>query len=246
MRSRDNKNKCVFQMSNSVNKLPNHVGIIMDGNSRWADKNGFDKYFGHKKGIEIAKIAVKTALELGVKHLSLYAFSTENWNRPSEEVSWLMHLLKVYLHSETKSLVKQGVSVKIIGDLSRLQDDLRNEIEETVSATSKNTKMHLYIAFSYGGRQEILDACKKAIASGVEPQDLTLDSFGDFLYVPDMPDLDLVIRTGKARRISNYMLWHIAYAELYFTDEYWPEFSESVFHRAIEFFSKSNRTFGRR
>lgn len=233
-------------MNQNIKKIPNHVGIIMDGNSRWAESNKLDKYFGHRKGVEAAKIAVNAALDSRIKHLSLYAFSTENWNRPIDEIEWLIGLLRIYLKSEKKHLIQNGIQLHIIGSLTALPSSLVQEIEGIIEATSNNIRMHLYIAFSYGGRQEIVDACKKFAHSDMSLEELSVDNFNKFLYAPSMPELDFVIRTGGMCRISNFLLWHIAYAELYFIDKYWPDFSQNDFMNAIEYFGDAKRTFGKR
>lgn len=222
----------------------NHLAIIMDGNARWAAKHGKAKADGHAAGAENAKKILPHALNLGVKYLTLYTFSSENWQRPVKEVSMLIKLLKNYLHNETKILKDKQIKFQVIGDLSKLPSALVKKINESTEATKNNTKMTVTIAFSYGSRAEIANACQAAIDSGITT--ITEDNFKNFLYDPKMPDVDVLIRTGGCHRISNFLLWQASYAELYFLDTLWPDFGKKDLADTIEDYSKRTRYFGAR
>ena len=222
----------------------NHLAIIMDGNARWATKHGKAKSDGHNAGAENAKKILPHALKLGVKYLTFYAFSSENWQRPVKEVSTLLNLLKNYVKNETKILKEQQIKFQVIGDLSKLPSPLVKKIKESTEATKNNTKMIVTIAFSYGARAEIANACQAAIDSGVKK--ITEDNFKNFLYDPEMPDVDVLIRTGGCHRISNFLLWQASYAEIYFLDILWPDFGEKDLANTIEDYSKRTRYFGAR
>lgn len=226
-----------------TNKLK-HLAVIMDGNARWAEQNGRTKAFGHKRGAESAKALVKNAAELGIEHLTIYAFSSENWTRPESEISVLLDLLGYYIKNEIKNFKKNQIRLKVVGDLSKLSEGLQQKIAETIEATQNYSKLTLTIAFSYGSRDEILRACQKAIDSGVPK--ITEDKFKNFLYDPKMPDVDLLIRTSGVYRISNFLLWQAAYAELYFIDKFWPDFNKEDLLLAMENYSKRKRNFGGR
>lgn len=221
-----------------------HLAIIMDGNARWARERGLPKSDGHKKGAETAKSLLPAATKLGIKYLTLYAFSSENWRRPASEVSILLKLLSYYVKNETKILSKYQIKLRVIGNLEKLSPTLKEEINNAVALTKNNNKMIVTIAFGYGGRAEIVDACQKAIDSGA--QKMSEENFAKFLYDPEMPDVDLLIRPGGLYRISNFLLWQIAYAELYFTEKYWPDFNEDDLKAAIEDFKQRKRSFGGR
>jgi len=220
----------------------NHLAIIMDGNARWAELHGKTKAEGHKKGAETAKALLPVAAKLGVKYLTLYAFSSENWQRPADEVSVLINLLSYYVKSETKILNENGIKLKIIGNLTKLSGNLQEKILKAVEATKDNNKMTVTIAFGYGGRDEIIQACQKIIDSEVKT--ITEEQFKNFLYDPEMPDVDLLIRTGGLFRISNFLLWQIAYAELFFSNKFWPDFTEQDLQTAITDYSNRKRSFG--
>lgn len=221
-----------------------HLAIIMDGNARWAAQNGKTKSEGHNVGAENAKKILQHALKLNIKYLTLYAFSSENWKRPVKEVSMLISLLNHYVRSETELLQKHQIKLQVIGDLGKLPSPLVNKIEEVMEATKNNTKMTVNIAFSYGAREEIAYACQKAINSGAEK--ITEDNFKEFLYDPKMPDVDTLVRTGGTHRISNFLLWQISYAEIYFLDKFWPDFNEEDLNQIIENYSQRTRNFGTR
>ena len=221
-----------------------HLAIIMDGNARWAAKNGKTKSEGHNIGAENAKKVLQHVLDLNIKYLTLYAFSSENWQRPVKEVSMLINLLNQYIKGETKLLQKHQIKLQVIGDLSKLPSSIVKKIEKTMDATKNNTNMTVNIAFSYGAREEIANACQKAIDSGVKK--ITENNFKDFLYDPEMPDVDILIRTSGVHRISNFLLWQISYAEIYFLDKFWPDFNKEDLNEIIENYSKRKRNFGTR
>ena len=227
---------------------PVHVAIIMDGNGRWAKSRNVPKAAGHKKGAGSIKTVIKCAIEANVSYLTLYGFSSENWNRPSIEVSDLMGLLRFYLKSEIPNLHKEGVCFCVIGDRKRLDQDIVNLIEEAEKKTVANTRLHLVIALSYGGRAEITEAARtlalQVKAGKLDPDDIDEHLFQDCLYTSEIPDPDLLIRTSGEQRISNFLLWQLAYAEFCFLDTLWPDFNEQDFHNAIEAFHGRERRYG--
>lgn len=231
-------------------KKLNHIAIIMDGNSRWAETQGLSTKAGHKKGAENVESICNYCIDLGIKHLTLYAFSTENWKRPKEEVDYLMKLLRNYFENDIKKLHKKGVQVKIIGCGDNVPVDIQKTISEIEELTKDNDKLHLNIAFSYGGRREIVDATKtiaKKVKEGlINLEDIDENLFKQYLYNSEMPDPDLVIRTGNNERISNFLLWQIAYSELYFTEKYWPAFGKEDLLEAMENFKQRERRYGGR
>ncbi len=221
-----------------------HLAIIMDGNARWAKENKVAKAQGHKKGAENARDLLQAAMELNIPYLTLYSFSSENWQRPPAEVSVLINLLAFYLEREISAINKNGIRLKIIGKLDKLSDKLQKTIANAVKITQHNEKMTLCVAFSYGSRAEIIDACNQIIKD--QKHDITEEQFKNYLYDPQMPDVDLLIRTSGMQRISNFLLWQSAYAELYFTSEYWPDFKKDDLLLAIEDYSMRIRKFGGR
>jgi undecaprenyl diphosphate synthase len=232
-----------------IKKLPVHIAIIMDGNGRWAAHHGKDRIFGHQQGVESVRSIIEAAAELGLKYLTLYAFSTENWDRPDEEVSALMGIMVQSLNNETDTLLKNNIRLSTIGDFDRLSDDVRASLSETVNITSVSKGLNLVIALSYSSRWEITEAVKKII-SDVEKGIITKDSidelsFEKYLGTHGIPDPDLMIRTSGELRISNFLLWQLAYAELYFTDKFWPDFGKEDFYDAIINFQKRERRFGK-
>ncbi|MEO8071030.1 MAG: polyprenyl diphosphate synthase, partial [Acidobacteriota bacterium] len=207
-------------------RLPRHVAIIMDGNGRWAAGRHLPRVEGHRAGIDAVRSTVETSARLGIPVLTLYAFSVENWKRPDTEVSALMGLLKHYLRLELKSLLKNGIRFNVIGQRERLDPDIRDELLMAEERTRTNTGMLFNIALSYGGRAEIVDAARRAIREGVDPDTLDESSFGSLLYTAGQPDPDLLVRTSGEMRVSNFLLWQIAYAEIWVTDALWPDFRE--------------------
>lgn len=226
-----------------------HLAIIMDGNGRWAQSQGRNRLFGHIKGTKVAKKIIEECVRLGVPYLTLYAFSTENWLRPKDEVSFLMSLLSRYLEKERQALVKNNIHFSVIGDIARLPEHTRHEIEKTIMVTKDNTGMKLLFALSYGGRQEILQATKmlaKDVASGkVDAEAINEDSFKKYLSTSLIPDPDLIIRTSGESRLSNFLTWQSVYSEIYFTDILWPNFSVADLHKALNHFTQRERRFGR-
>jgi len=230
--------------------VPRHVAIIMDGNGRWAAKRRLPRSAGHRRGAEAVREAISGAANAGVEYLTLYAFSSENWNRPQEEVSDLMGLLKLYLSREVKSLSKQGIRLKVIGRRSRLSEDINAMIDRAEEQTKDNKRMTLVIALSYGGRDEILDAVR-SIAEDVANGRMSVDDideahFQNALATHDLPDPDLIIRTSGEQRLSNFLLWQAAYSEFLFLDLLWPDFTEETFAQAIEEYQGRNRRYGGR
>lgn len=229
-------------------KLPVHIAIIMDGNGRWAQKKGLPRVMGHKAGMEALKKTVKSCSDLGIKILTVYAFSTENWNRPQDEVNYLMDLLVEYMRKEVNALHKNKVKIKLLGEVDMLPDQTRTEIEEAIELTKNNEGLQFNIALNYGGRAEILRACRNLIKD-LEAGNLDMDSadekvFSSYLYTSNDPDPDLIIRTSGEQRISNFLLWQGAYSELLFVDRLWPDFDEAVLHSAILEYKNRNRRFG--
>lgn len=225
-------------------EIPAHVAIIMDGNGRWANARGLDRLQGHEAGTENIRRILRHAAKRGVKYLTIWAFSTENWRRPQDEVSGLMEILGRALISETEELHSQGAQLRHIGDLSALDPALQASVQQAIELTSHNDRIVLTIAFNYGGRQELIHAVKRMIAEGVDPESIDEDSFGAYLYMPELPEPDLIIRTSGEYRLSNFLLWQGAYSELYFSEKYWPDFSEADFDEAITNYAQRERRFG--
>ena len=229
-------------MENNEIKIPSHVGIIMDGNGRWAKERGKKRSFGHKAGSDNVDRITTHAFNRGVKVLTLYAFSSENWERPKEEVDELMRLLKVYFTKYIKKILKNKIKLFVMGDLSKLSQELQDIIKKDMEDSKDNTEHVLNIAINYGGRQEICYAVNKLISDNEE---ITVDNISKELYTAPFGEPDLIIRTGGEKRISNFMLYQGAYSELYFSDIYWPDFNEEEFDKALDDFSKRKRRFGR-
>ena len=234
----------------SESKLtPRHVAIIMDGNGRWAQLRGRERYYGHMQGVEPVRAAVRAAIRRGVRYLTLYAFSTENWNRSEDEVKTLMGLLRDYLQSDLKEVQENNVRIRFIGEREMLDADIVRKMAEIEADTLRNTGMTLCIALSYGSRQEIVNAVKKTAAlvkeGDISLNDVDVKLFSDMLYTKDMPDPDLVIRTSGEQRISNYLLWQIAYAEFFFTDVLWPDFNKKLLEDIIKNFNMRERRYGK-
>jgi undecaprenyl diphosphate synthase len=228
--------------------LPEHIAIIMDGNGRWAQKHALGRIAGHRKGSEAVRRVVRACRKLGVKYLTLYAFSSENWSRPEEEVSALMSLLIRYLRSEEKELLDNGIRLTAIGNIAALPDRVKKTLQKTMDGTAGNREMTLVLALNYGGRDEILEAARKALAERdrgrLVPGDLTPELFSSYLYTAGIPDPDLLIRTSGEYRVSNFLLWQTAYTEFFFTDVLWPDFSEEDLTEAISDYQRRERRFG--
>jgi undecaprenyl diphosphate synthase len=229
-------------------KLPKHVAVIMDGNGRWAKQKAMNRVLGHEEGTESVRVVVRTSREIGIQWLTLYAFSEENWKRPKYEISALMGILKRFLKSELNEMQENNIRFMTIGRIHKLPDDIRAIIEDTTAKTSGNKGMTLTLALSYGGRQEIFDAVqkisKRIVSGDLQPSDINEGLISDFLYTAGMPDPDLLIRTSGEYRVSNFMLWQIAYAEIYVTPTLWPDFRKEEYLRAIEDYQKRERRFG--
>ncbi|MCX7910586.1 MAG: isoprenyl transferase [Endomicrobia bacterium] len=224
-------------------KIPRHVGIIMDGNGRWAQKRGLPRIFGHKAGAKTVKLITETSVKLGIKCLSLFAFSTENWQRPKDEIKNLFKLLRNYIKKEENNLLKNNIKVVISGDISKLDEVTRNMLKKLEEKLKNNTGLILNLCINYSGRSEIINAVNKILNSGIKKIDE--EKFEKFLYTKDLPELDFLIRTSGELRISNFMLWQLAYTELYFTKTLWPDFTPKEFVLAIKDFQNRERRFGR-
>lgn len=240
-----------MSLLNKINtdNLPKHLAIIMDGNGRWAKQKGMLRAFGHENGTKSVRTTVEACARLGIENLTLYAFSTENWNRPKLEVELLMKLLISSLKKELETLVKNNIKLNAIGNLDNLPKVVQKELLEVIEKTKMNTRMTLTLALSYGSREEILNAVKK-ISDKVKNNIISIDSIDEtvlnnHLYTHDLPDVDLVVRTSGEHRISNFLLWQIAYAEFYFTDVLWPDFTEEHLYEAIISYQKRERRFGK-
>jgi undecaprenyl diphosphate synthase len=232
----------------NTEKIPNHVAIIMDGNGRWAKQQGENRVFGHHEGVNSVREVVEACAEVGVEYLTLYAFSTENWNRPKDEVDALMELLVATISLETPNLNKNGVKLQAIGDIESLPVDCRKELQQSIDATAVNTKVTLILALSYSSKWEITDAVKQIaheVKEGkIEPENITSQLIESHLSTSKYPDPELMIRTSGEHRISNFLLWQLAYAEFYFTDVLWPDFRKNEFFKAIYAFQNRERRFG--
>ena len=243
--------------SNAVNKImsnidpdniPRHVAVIMDGNGRWAKKRAMNRVRGHEEGAESVREIVRTSRRIGISHLTLYAFSEENWKRPKYEISALMKLLKRFLRGELDEMLENGIRFQAIGRIAKIPKDVQKILNETIQKTSRNRDMDLILALSYGGRQELSDAFRKiakTIKSGkIAPEDVTEQIISDALYTAGIPDPDLLIRTSGEFRVSNFLLWQIAYTEMYITPTLWPDFRKEEYLAAIEEYQKRERRYG--
>jgi undecaprenyl diphosphate synthase len=228
-----------------VSPIPRHVAIIMDGNGRWARERGLPRLEGHRQGTENMRRVVSAFDKHGIKYLTLFAFSTENWNRPRSEVSGLFRLLANVIDRETEALHRREVRLRHVGRLDGLSTRLTKRVKRAVELTKDNTGMTLTVAFNYGGRTEILDAVRCLLSRGVTPVELDEELFHRCLYTPDLPDPDFIIRTGGEVRVSNFFLWQAAYSEYYFTPTYWPDFGEEEIEKALLAYSQRQRRFGR-
>ena len=228
--------------------LPRHVAVIMDGNGRWARQRHLPRIEGHRAGAESARVIIRTAGELGIKYLTLYAFSVENWNRPKEEVDALMKYLVHYLKTETPELNKNNVHLEVIGQIYRLPDAVQEHLQKSISTLSRNNGLTLIMALSYGGRTEIVDAVrsigKKIKAGELDPSDITEQVFSQHLYTRNLPDQDLLIRTSGEMRVSNFLLWQISYTELVVTQTLWPDFRKPQLYEALDEYARRHRRFG--
>ena len=230
-------------------RIPAHVAIIMDGNGRWAKEQGRERSFGHEKGVDTVRQITEIASELGVKYLTLYTFSTENWNRPQQEVDLLMNLVVTAIEQQTPELIRNNVRLTVVGDTQRMPDFARERLERCIADTSKDTGLVLCLALSYSSRWEIVEACRQIAQEAkdgtIKPDEIDESIVAQHMATASMPDPDLLIRTGGDFRISNYLLWQIAYSELYFTNKYWPAFTREDFIDAIVDFQSRERRFGK-
>ncbi|MBK7709560.1 MAG: isoprenyl transferase [Bacteroidales bacterium] len=233
----------------NTEKLPSHVAIIMDGNGRWARQRNLDRIFGHQQGVNAVRNVIEAASELQIKYLTLYAFSTENWGRPNEEISALMDIMIDSLNKETDTLIKNNISLKTIGDVGRLAVDVRERLFETIRLTSACTGLNLVVALSYSSRWEITEAARRiasdVVKGNLDPLIINETDFEKYLTTYGIPDPELMIRTSGELRISNFLLWQLAYTELYFTEKLWPDFGKEDFYNAIIDFQKRERRFGK-
>lgn len=231
------------------NKVPAHIAIIMDGNGRWAKERGLDRVYGHQEGVTALRRTVEAASDMGVKFLTLYAFSTENWNRPNEEVDALMELMVYAIRKETPDLISKGVRLIAIGDYNRLPKKTRDILLSSIDKTSNGEKITMILALSYSSKWEITEGIKKILTDAQDKQlsieDINEETLSKYLSTKEIPDPDLLIRTGGEKRISNFLLWQLAYSELYFTDIYWPDFSKDHLRKAILDFQSRERRFGK-
>jgi undecaprenyl diphosphate synthase len=230
-------------------RLPNHVAAIMDGNGRWAEQRSLPRAVGHRQGVITVKNILRCCRDLGIKYFTVYAFSTENWRRPREEVGFLMRLFERMLHRELAQMEREGVRIRFVGDLAPLPASLRSEIERAMTATADNHEVNFTVALNYGGRSEIVSACQKVVAlaqlQSLPPTAITEELFEQHLYTATIGNPDLLIRTSGEMRLSNFLLWQLAYTEIYFTDVLWPDFDLTQFHRALLSFQQRDRRFGK-
>lgn len=231
-----------------INKIPRHVAIIMDGNGRWAQSRGLDRSEGHVEGVNTVRRITEAASRAGIEYLTLYAFSTENWNRPKDEVDALMHLIVIAIERETPDLIKNNVRLSLIGDTSRMPAEALRRLQQCIADTSHCTGLNLILAISYSSRWEIVEATRRisrlALSGKIKAEDIDCDLFADSLTTAGIPDPDLLIRTGGDMRVSNFLLYQIAYSEIYVTDTFWPDFSEEDFKKALSVFAGRERRFG--
>lgn len=238
-----------FKQNINKNKLPKHIAVIMDGNGRWARQRGKERIFGHESGVQAVRETVEAAGEVGVKYLTFYAFSTENWCRPKKEIDTLMELLVKAIHNETPELMEKGVRLAAIGDVDSLPEACRKELFDAIDKTKNNTRLTVTVAISYSSHWEIISAVKNIALqvkeNKINPEDIDKKLFQSFLQTHDMPDPDLLIRTSGELRISNFLLWQIAYSELYFTPVLWPDFRKKHLYQAILDYQRRERRFGK-
>lgn len=228
-----------------LGRTPHHIGIIMDGNGRWAQARSLPRFAGHQAGVDNIRRILESCVEFGVKVLTIYAFSTENWHRPPDEVSGLMRLLGLTIQRQLNELHKNGVRILHSGRMDGISHHLQEQIRHALDVTRYNDRITLNVAFNYGGRAEILDAVRRIIADGIDPEALSEELFSQYLYTSALPDPDLIIRTGGEWRLSNFLIWQAAYAEYYATPTYWPDFDEKELYNALAEYDRRERRFGR-
>ena len=227
-----------------ADKLPRHVAMIMDGNGRWALARGLPRMAGHKAGTENLRKVIRSTAAFGIKYLTIYAFSTENWGRPPEEVTGLMHILEDVIDRELAELNKEGVQLRHIGRLERLNPKIQKKVLHAIELTRNNDRLILNVAFNYGGRDEIVQAIQKMMRDGVPPEEVSDELVGQYLYTAGVPDPDLIIRTSGELRVSNFLIWQAAYSEWYITPTYWPDFDQEEYRRALETYAQRDRRYG--
>ena len=234
-----------MEIPKNIYNLPTHVSIIMDGNGRWAKRRGLPRYEGHREGAKTLENIINFASDMGIKWLSVFAFSTENWNRPKDEVNFIMSLLVEYIDKKIDKLIEKNIKLRFLGRRYNLPENLVKTMEKGENLTKNSTGMNLVVAINYSGRAEIIDAVRKILKENIKEDDITENNFSNFFYIPEMPEPDLLIRTSGEIRISNYMLWELAYTELYFTEVLWPDFNENEFLKALYSYQSRERRFGR-
>ncbi len=232
------------QDNSDLERVPAHVAIIMDGNGRWAKKRGLPRLSGHQAGTENLRRVIRASVEFGVKYLTFYAFSTENWGRPKEEVEGLLKILETVIEKELTELHQEGVRLMHIGRLDRLPTGLREKVEAAIETTKENTRLTVVLAFNYGGRDELVYAFEQMLKSGVKPEEVSESLISQNLFTANIPDPDLVIRTSGEMRLSNFLIWQAAYSELYITPVFWPDFDRDELKKALDSFCKRSRRFG--
>lgn len=228
-----------------LEKIPRHVAMIMDGNGRWALQRGLPRLAGHKAGTENLRRVIRSTVEFGVKYLTIYAFSTENWGRPAEEVKGLMLILQDVIDRELNELHKEGVQLRHIGRLERLEPAIQKKVLKAIDLTKNNDRLILNVAFNYGGRDEIVYAIQKLMRDGIAPEDVTDELVSKYLFTAGVPDPDLIIRTSGELRVSNFLIWQAAYSEWYVTPTFWPDFDKDEYRRALEAFARRDRRYGK-
>lgn len=231
-------------MSDALNRVPTHVGIIMDGNGRWAKARGLPRLAGHHAGTKNLRRVIRAAANAGIRYLTFYAFSTENWSRPEEEVSGLMGLLAEFIETETPELHKEGARLRHIGELDQLEPQLRKKIDDAIELTKNNTRVDVILAFNYGGRDEIVSAVRKIVASGIPAEEITQQTLSDAMFTAGIPDPDLIIRTSGELRTSNFLTWQSVYSEWAFPQVLWPDFDEAALAEILEEYAHRDRRFG--
>ncbi len=231
-------------MAENSSRVPVHVGIIMDGNGRWATQRGLPRLAGHRAGTKNLRLVIRAAAKAGIKHLTFYAFSTENWSRPEDEVGGLMGLLGEFIETETPELHKEGARLLHIGHLEHLEPKLRQKIENAIELTKNNTRIDVILAFSYGGRDEIVNAVKKIVAVGTPAEEIDQQTLSENMFTAGIPDPDLIIRTSGEQRTSNFLTWQSVYSEWAFPEVLWPDFDEAALNQVLEDYAKRDRRFG--
>ena len=234
-----------MELPEPVLSIPHHVGIIMDGNGRWAQEHGLPRLEGHRAGTENIRRVLRSCGEHGIKIVTIYAFSTENWFRPSDEVRGLIRILERVLENEVENLHQEGVKLRHVGELDGLPDRLRKAVLDAIELTKDNDRLILNVAFNYGGRAEILRAARRLLEDNTDPNEIDEELFGDYLYTAGLPDPDLIIRTGGEMRLSNFLIWQSAYAEYYSTPTFWPDFDKEELAKALRAYARRERRFGR-